>query len=512
MTAAGYYRLTVNPLAKTFNIEAQSATPTASPDSGVVTYGQTVTLDCNTDEAVIYYTDDGSPPDSGSTLYDAPISITAPVTIKAVAIKTGIADSAVLTAAYTVKVTTPAVDSPAAGPLHFGDDITFTLSCTTPGASIYYTLDGTSPTSESPVYADAAKPVIQKITAPVTFKAIAVKGDMAGSDVLTAAYTVDYTPPTWNFVKGGGNPTVFGTSIISGVTYGDGKYVAVAESGTIGYSPDGGSSWTGVTSSPFNTTLIKTIVYANSTFVAAGAAGAIAYASSSNLQGWTKVTATNFPSTVMIWAIAHGGNKYVAAGGGGNIVYADDSDLETWTLVPPGTGAGTSTFDTSIIRGIAYGGNKFVAVSQGGKMAWSADGTSWTAISNHTFGATNILGITYGDNKFVAVGANGKIAWSEDGVTSWTAITPGSSAADRDTTFGTNAINGITYGNGHFIAVGAYTAGPPRIGMAASPDGKVWVSIDSKIIVPNTWSVAYGGGRFVAVGGNGNIARSDSLE
>jgi hypothetical protein len=148
------------------------------------------------------------------------------------------------------------------------------------------------------------------------------------------------------------------------------------------------------------------------------------------------------------------------------------TDGTSWTAIPPGTGAGTTTFDSRDIRSITWGGpagqEKFVAVGGLGKMAWSTNGTSWTAITpgtsstpgDTTFGTGYIYGITWGGpaghEKFVAVGDDGKMAWSTNG-TSWTAITPGTGTGT--TTFGTgDTIYGITWGGpaGHekFIAVG----------------------------------------------------------
>lgn len=74
---------------------------TFSPAAGEVTSGTEVTLSCATDGTTIYYTTDGTEPNSSSTAYSTPISITEATTIKAVAIKEGQAGS-VSTAAYTV--------------------------------------------------------------------------------------------------------------------------------------------------------------------------------------------------------------------------------------------------------------------------------------------------------------------------------------------------------------------------------------------------------------------------
>lgn len=80
----------------------QVAAPTFNPAAGTYTTAQSVTIACSTPDAVIRYTTDGSTPTSASTAYTGAISVTKTTTIKAIATKAGMADSAVVTSAYTI--------------------------------------------------------------------------------------------------------------------------------------------------------------------------------------------------------------------------------------------------------------------------------------------------------------------------------------------------------------------------------------------------------------------------
>ena len=78
------------------------ATPTFNPKAGVYTTTQNVTISTTTDGATIYYTTDGTDPTTNSNAYTAAIPVSTTTTIKAIAVKNGMDNSAVATATYTI--------------------------------------------------------------------------------------------------------------------------------------------------------------------------------------------------------------------------------------------------------------------------------------------------------------------------------------------------------------------------------------------------------------------------
>lgn len=74
--------------------------PVFNPAGGKYTIDQTIEITSATAGSTIYYTLDGTTPDLNSTRYTGPISITKSVTLKAVAIKDGFADSKITSADY----------------------------------------------------------------------------------------------------------------------------------------------------------------------------------------------------------------------------------------------------------------------------------------------------------------------------------------------------------------------------------------------------------------------------
>jgi hypothetical protein len=251
---------------------------------------------------------------------------------------------------------------------------------------------------------------------------------------------------TWTEIPGGTGPgtSTFDTSNIWKIAWGgpsgDEKFVAVGNFGRMAYSPDG-INWTAIPAGPGGSTFdnnsnidgngyIEGIAWGgpsgNEKFVAGGSRG-MAY--SSDGVTWTAISKpSNFGLKGITWGGPAGDEKFVAVGRDGMMAYS--SDGINWTGISFGTGAGTSTFESSLgIYGIAWGGpagnKKFIAGGGGGQMAYSADGVSWTKIPSGTGvgGSTftlplneEINGIAWGgpvgNEKFVAVGYLGQMAWS----------------------------------------------------------------------------------------------------
>jgi len=73
------------------------ALPAAVSFSG----SKTISITCETDGAVIYYSTDKSAPDHDSIIYTGPFSINATTTVKAIAVKEGMSDSEIVSAEYS---------------------------------------------------------------------------------------------------------------------------------------------------------------------------------------------------------------------------------------------------------------------------------------------------------------------------------------------------------------------------------------------------------------------------
>jgi endoglucanase len=101
-TAGGMTDSAVATATYTIGTTQQVATPTFSPAGGTYNSTQSVAITCATSGATIRYTTDGSIPDNFSTVYSGPIAVSKTTTIKAYATASGMSDSEVASATYTI--------------------------------------------------------------------------------------------------------------------------------------------------------------------------------------------------------------------------------------------------------------------------------------------------------------------------------------------------------------------------------------------------------------------------
>ena len=190
------------------------ATPTFSPAAGTYTTSQSVTISDTTPSSTIYYTTNGTAPTTASSVYSGPITVGATETLKAIAVATGLTSSATGSAAYTITTAVPAPTfSLATGTYTAAQSVTISDAST--GATIYYTTNGTTPTTSSTVYSGAIA-----VGATETLQAIAVQTGYANSSVTSATYTLNLTAATPAFSVPAGSYASAQTVAISDSTAG----------------------------------------------------------------------------------------------------------------------------------------------------------------------------------------------------------------------------------------------------------------------------------------------------
>jgi hypothetical protein len=178
------------------NTASPVATPTFSPASG--SYVQPASVTLSDAGATIYYTTDGSTPTTASTVYTGPIVLGVGTTIiQAIATAAGFTQSAVGSATYAVSAVAPSPPPPAATPAFspagggYVAPVSVTITDSTFGATIYYTTDGSIPTTSSALYTGP----IALAVGTTTVKAIATVTALSNSAVGSASYALSASPP-----------------------------------------------------------------------------------------------------------------------------------------------------------------------------------------------------------------------------------------------------------------------------------------------------------------------------
>ncbi|HNY45133.1 MAG TPA: chitobiase/beta-hexosaminidase C-terminal domain-containing protein [Bacteroidales bacterium] len=195
------------------------ADPVIIPNDKFLAPSTSVSMSTTTQGASIRYTLDGSTPSQNwGSIYNQSFTINSNTTIKAIAFKSEYGDSQVVT--VNLKMVNGACADPIFTPISgtYNPDQQVTLSCTTTGASIRYTTDGTNPSSTTGTL--YTNPIV--LTETTNIKAIATANNYLDSQIVSANYTISNFPSSglvaqWLF---NGNADDSSGNNLNGTNYG----------------------------------------------------------------------------------------------------------------------------------------------------------------------------------------------------------------------------------------------------------------------------------------------------
>jgi hypothetical protein len=264
---------------------------------------------------VIYYTINGATPTTASTPYAGPIAVAATTTINAIAVATNYTNSAVASGTFTIETATPAPAlSPAPGT--FGTAQTVSLSDANGSAAIYYTTNGTTPTTASTPY---TAPIA--VTATTTINAIAVAAGYTPSAVTVGTYTL---PPSFTLT-----PAANSLSIAQGQSGTDGLTLAPINgfTGSVSFSASGLPAGVTATFTPTSSTTGTSLSLAASAATTTGGYAITVTGTSGAITASTTLTLTitaasgttpvSLASVYDIDAVAINGTTITGIGGDG---------------------------------------------------------------------------------------------------------------------------------------------------------------------------------------------------
>ena len=177
--------------------------PAARPPGGAFDTALSVALFCQTQNATMYYTIDGTTPDTSKTLYTGtPIALAVTTTIKARAYVGGLFASSVSTFTFTNDAAI--VPNPQFNPVggtytpvaNYGvAALQVDLRCSLVGSSIRYTIDGTTPSDTTGTLISPATALVVpfgtvSVIGTKRLNAIAFKAAKTNSGVVTEVYNV----------------------------------------------------------------------------------------------------------------------------------------------------------------------------------------------------------------------------------------------------------------------------------------------------------------------------------
>jgi hypothetical protein len=157
---------------------------------------------------------------------------------------------------------------------------------------------------------------------------------------------------------------------------------------------------------------------------------------------------------------------------------------------------------------VTYGGSLFVAVGNSGMILTSSDANVWTIKNSWT--SDPLTSVTSGNIQFVAVGVH-NIAGYPDGEIF---TSPNASTWTKNNVPNSLYIQmyfySVIYGKGQFVIVGGYGDVPSGV-VLTSPDAETWTVNFPASYQSYLYSIAYGTSQFVAVGTGGGIFSSPDV-
>lgn len=212
------------------------------------------------------------------------------------------------------------------------------------------------------------------------------------------------------------------------VTYGNGKFVAVADGSNVSIYSTNGINWRVGGNLPESGNW-SGIVYDGTRYVASQDRYQCAY--STNGINWTgqRSVGSNAPKKIVYL-----NGKYA-----GTVANWIATSHKTIYYIPNST---DTSFSSVTMRrnynDIAAGNGKFVAAGDGGYIAYSTNGSTWTEVKTGASGSFKTIG--FGSGKFLAINYGGKVWTSEDGV-SW----------KEELAIPASSPNTVVYGDGRWI-------------------------------------------------------------
>lgn len=252
---------------------------------------------------------------------------------------------------------------------------------------------------------------------------------------------------------------------LTGVTFGNGRWVAVNQSGIVNVSVDG-ESWL-----PSDVRIelpgVYQLTYGLGNFVLVGGSSSVSLGQVWTSQDGFTWLSHRLPSFANpSESVVYGDYGFVAVGGqwpGATQTVLRSNDGQNWETLPfdwrDMTGWSTFAGQYFFIQASRY--QDPVNIGFLGTDVWlSTTGQEWrrTTMSSNAW----LNALTWGNNRYVSVGSAGAAVFSEDGVT-WSA----------STTPTTNLLSSIAFGGDMFVAVGV--AGT----IITSDDGVHWIQRNS---------------------------------